>query len=206
MHLLTRDQYLISDLYRLKKEKVAELERFADLSAKNLVDAIEESKNAPLNKFITALGIRHVGAQTATTLADRFENLDNLEKATKEELLGIPDIGEIVVESILAYFADEDNLKQLDELKELGVNPKTHDKSDLPLKGQSYIITGTLSSMGRESAEDLLREKGAIVTSSVTKNTTALICGEKPGKGKTDKAKALNIPMISEEDFQNLVK
>ena len=196
----------ISDLYRLKKEKVAELERFADLSAKNLVDAIEESKNAPLNKFITALGIRHVGAQTATTLADRFENLDNLEKATKEELLGIPDIGEIVAESILAYFADEDNLKQLDELKELGVNPKTHDKSDLPLKGQSYIITGTLSSMGRESAEDLLREKGAIVTSSVTKNTTALICGEKPGKGKTDKAKALNIPMISEEDFQNLVK
>lgn len=196
----------ISDLYRLKKEKVAELERFADLSAKNLVDAIEGSKNAPLNKFITALGIRHVGAQTATTLADRFENLDNLEKATKEELLGIPDIGEIVAESILAYFADEDNLKQLDELKELGVNPKTRDKSDLPLKGQSYIITGTLSSMGRESAEDLLREKGATVTSSVTKNTTALICGEKPGKGKTDKAKALNVPMISEEDFQNLVK
>ena len=195
----------ISDLYRLKQEKVAQLERFADLSAKNLIEAIASSKTAPLNKFITALGIRHIGAQTATTLADKFGSLEKLSEATKEELLGIPDIGEIVAESILAYFADEDNLKQLEELKDLGVSPKSRNTDDLPLKGQSYIVTGTLSSMGRETAEDKLREKGATVTSSVTKTTTALICGEKPGKGKTDKASVLNIPMITEEDFLKLI-
>ncbi|MDO4978674.1 MAG: NAD-dependent DNA ligase LigA [Candidatus Saccharibacteria bacterium] len=195
----------IADLYRLEVGKVSQLERFADLSAKNLVEAIQNTKTASLAKFITALGIRHVGAQTAVSLADNFKSLENLRVATKEQLLDIPDIGEIVAESILAYFADEDNLKQLDELKELGVNPTYEDKSDLPLVGKSYIISGTLSNMGREEAEDLLRSKGATVTSSVTKNTTALICGDKPGKGKTDKAEKLGIPMITEADFIKLI-
>ncbi|MBQ6510414.1 NAD-dependent DNA ligase LigA [Candidatus Saccharibacteria bacterium] len=195
----------IADLYRLKENKVASLERFAELSAKNLVEAIEKSKTAPLNKFITALGIRHVGAQTATTLANKFGSFEKLASATKEELLEIPDIGEIVAESILAYFADEDNLKQLEELKELGVAPEFNDLSKAPLAGKSYIITGTLASMGREAAEDKLRELGATVTSSVTKTTTALICGEKPGKGKTDKAAKLNIPTIDEQEFLKLI-
>lgn len=195
----------ISDLYRLKENEVAKLERFAELSAKNLIVAIENSKTAPLNKFITALGIRHVGAQTAMALANKFGSLEKLSEATKEELLSIPDIGEIVAESILAYFADEDNLKQLDEMKTLGVSPEYNDLSKAPLVGKSYIITGTLASMGREEAEEKLRELGATVTSSVTKTTTALICGEKPGKGKTDKAEKLNIPKITEEDFLKLL-
>ncbi len=195
----------IADLYRLKENKIASLERFAELSAKNLVEAIEKSKTAPLNKFITALGIRHVGAQTATTLANKFGSLEKLASATEEELLEIPDIGEIVAESILAYFADEDNLKQLEELKELGVSPEFNDLSKAPLAGKSYIITGTLASMGREAAEDKLRELGATVTSSVTKTTTALIGGERPGKGKPDKAAKLNIPTISEADFLKLI-
>lgn len=195
----------ISDLYRLKHEKVANLDRFADLSAKNLIDAIEKSKTAPLNKFITALGIRHVGSQTAAVLANQFGSLEKLAQATKEQLTSIPDIGGIVAESILAYFADEDNIKQLEELKELGIAPEFNDLSGASLAGRSYIITGTLSSMGREDAEDKLRELGATVTSSVTKTTTALICGEKPGKGKTDKAKKLNIPLISEADFLKLL-
>lgn len=195
----------ISDLYRLKKEKVASLERFADLSAKNLVDAIENSKTAPLNKFITALGIRHVGAQTAMVLANKFGSLDKLSEATKEELLEINDIGEVVAESILAYFADEENLKQLEDMKNLGITPSFNDLSKAPLAGKSYIITGTLKSMGREEAEEKLRELGATVTSSVTKTTTALICGEKPGKGKTDKAEKLDIKMIDEDAFLSLL-
>ncbi len=196
----------ISDLYRLKKEKVASLERFADLSAKNLVDAIENSKSAPLNKFITALGIRHVGAQTAMVLANKFGSLEKLSEATKDDLLEINDIGEVVAESILAYFADEENLKQLEDMKNLGVNPSFNDLSKAPLAGKSYIITGTLNSMGREEAEEKLRELGATVTSSVTKTTTALICGEKPGKGKTDKAEKLGIEMIDENAFLSLLK
>lgn len=196
----------IADLYRLKTHQVASLERFADLSAKNLVSAIEASKTAPLAKFITALGIRHVGGQTAISLANKFHSIDNLANATEEDLLEIPDIGKIVAESILAYFADEDNLKLLAELKDLGVNPTYTDTSTLPLAGKSYIISGTLKDYGREEAEDKLRNLGATVTSSVTKTTTALITGEKPGKSKTEKAKKLGIPIISEQDFLELIK
>ena len=196
----------IPDLYRLTATKVAQLERFAELSAKNLVNAIEASKTAPLAKFITALGIRHVGAQTAIALANHFHSVDALRDATEEDLLSIPDIGKIVAESILAFFADEDNLKTLDELKELGVRPTYEDKSQLPLAGKSYIISGTLDGFGREEAEDLLRDKGATVTSSVTKNTTALILGEKPGKSKLEKAEKLGIPTLGLQDFLELIK
>ena len=195
----------IADLYRLDEKTIAKLERFGELSAHNLITAINNSKNPNLNKFITALGIRHVGAQTATALAREFKSLDNLISATEDDLLGISDIGEVVAESILAWFADEDNLKMLSELRELGVWPKDENNENLPLAGKSYIVTGTLSSMGREEAEDRLRNLGATVTSSVTKNTTALIVGEKPGKSKTDKAGKLGIKTITEDEFLELV-
>ena len=195
----------ISDLYRLTKDKIQKLERFAELSANNLIEAINASKTAPLAKFITALGIRHVGTQTAVSLAKHFCSIENLRDATEDQLLEINDIGKVVAESILAYFSDEDNLKQLDELKELGMSPTFENPNNLPLNGKSYIITGTLKSMGREEAEEKLREKGATITSSVVKNTTALIAGEKPGKGKTDKAEKLGIPTISEDDFLKLI-
>ena len=195
----------ISDLYRLKPEKIAKLERFADLSAKNLVEAISATKSAPLAKFITALGIRHVGAQTAVFLANHFGSIEAFKDATEDDLLEINDIGKVVAESILAYFSDEDNLKQLDELKELGMNPTFEDPNKLPLNGKSYIITGTLESMGREEAEDKLRALGATITSSVTKTTTALIAGAKPGKGKTDKAEKFGIKTINEQEFLKLL-
>ena len=195
----------IADLYRLKVETVAKLERFGEVSAKNLVKAIAESKTPALNKFITALGIRHVGAQTATSLARAFKTLEHLEIATKDELLAIPDIGEVVAESILAWFNDEENIKLLGDLRELGVMPLAEQADNLPLMGKSYIVTGTLVSMGREEAEDKLRALGATVTSTVTKNTTALIIGEKPGKSKLDKADKLGIARISEAEFLKLV-
>ena len=194
----------IADLYRLDAKKVAQLERFGRLSAKKLVDAIQNSKHAPLNKFITALGIRHIGGQTAITLADHYQSLDKLQEATEEDLLKLPDIGKIVAESILAWIADEDNIKLLEELKELGVEPTYTDRSSLPLTGKSYLVTGTLTGMGREEAEDKLRALGAIVTSGVTKDTTALIVGTKPGKSKIDKATKLGIPTINEEEFLEL--
>lgn len=196
----------IADLYRLEAKDVAKLGRFARLSAKNLVSSIQASKTPPLNKFITALGIRHVGAQTAVTLANGFGSLENLAQATEEDLLKLPDVGKIVAESILAWFADEDNIKLLAELKELGVAPFHQDQSQLPLAGKSYIVTGTLESMGREEAEDKLRSLGATVTSGVTKSTTALIAGTKPGKSKTDKAAKLEIPVIGEAEFLELIK
>lgn len=196
----------IADLYRLTEHKVASLERFAELSAHNLVTAIQNSKTPALNKFITALGIRHVGTQTATTLAREFGSIEKLELASEEELLKLPDIGKVVAESILAYFADEDNLKMLAELKELGVRPEMVASGNLPLTGKSYVITGTLSGMGREEAEDKLRALGATITSGVTKKTTALIVGEKPGKSKVEKADQLNVATIGEEELLGLLK
>ena len=194
------------DLYRLQKSDLIKRERFGELSATKLINAIEGTKQAPLAKFITALGIRHVGAQTAVALADAFQSLEALRDATEEELLKIPDIGLTVSESILAYFADEDNLKQLDDFKTLGVCPVYINHDNAPLKGQSFVVTGTLTDMGREEAEDLLREKGATVTSSVTKNTTALIAGAKPGASKVTKAEKLGIKIISEAEFRELIK
>ena len=194
------------DLYRLQKSDLIKLERFGELSATKLLNAIEGTKQAPLAKFITALGIRHVGAQTAVALADAFQSLEALRDATEEELLRIPDIGLTVSESILAYFADEDDLKQLDDFKALGVDPIYINHDNAPLKGQSFVVTGTLTDLGREEAEDLLREKGATVTSSVTKNTTALIAGAKPGASKVTKAEKLGIKVISEAEFRELIK
>ena len=196
----------LSDLYRLDVTKVSQLERFAEVSANKLISAIENSKTAPLAKFITALGIRHVGVQTAISLADHFKSLALLIDATADDLLSIPDIGQVVAESILAYFADEDNLKQLQEMRELGVNPFYDDQTTKPLAGQSYVVTGTLSKMGRDEAEAKLRELGATVTGSVTKHTTALIVGEKPGSSKTVKAEKLGIPVIHEAEFLELLR
>ena len=195
----------LSDLYRLTPVAVAKLERFAELSANNLVEAIQKSKTPPLAKFIAALGIRHVGIQTASALATAFGSIEKLAEATEDDLLKIPDIGQIVAESILAYFSDEDNLKQLSELKELGLKPFFEDPNQLPLHGQSYIISGTLDSMGREEAEDNLRKKGATITSGVVKTTTALIVGAKPGKSKLEKAEKLGIKIITEADFLKLI-
>ena len=196
----------VADLYRLKESDVAKLERFGEISARNLVTAIDASREPKLAKFITALGIRHVGAATATSLARRFKSLKALVEATEEELLTVDDIGKVVAESILAWFSDEDNLKMLAELEELGVKVQNEADVLLPLADKSYIVTGTLSSMGREEAEDKLRELGATVTSSVTKTTTALIVGEKPGKSKLDKAEKLGTVIIHEDEFLKLIE
>ena len=195
----------LPDLYRLTPEKLMQLERFAEVSARKLMENLDKAKRPTLAKFITALGIRHVGSQTAVTLANKFRSIEKLAEAEKEELTAIPDIGEVVAESILAYFADEDNLKVLKELDELGVKPIFEDLSKAKLAGKSYIISGTLESFGREEAENKLRSLGATVTSSVTKNTTALILGEKPGESKLEKAKKLGIPTIDETQFLELI-
>lgn len=195
----------IPDLYRLSVSDVSRLERFGDLSASNLINSIAKSKTPPLHKFIIGLGIRHVGNQTALALANYFKSIDRLVSAAKDELLSIQDIGEIVADSILAYFGNEDNLKQIEDFKSLGVEPFFEDKTKLSLSGKSYVITGTLDSMGREEASLKLQSKGANVTNSVNKHTTALISGSKPGQSKINKAKSLNIKIIDENQFLSLI-
>ena len=195
----------IADLYTLTASQVEALDRFAEISAHKLVDNIQASKNPPLAKFITAIGIRHIGSQTAIDLAAHFKSLDALRDATESELLEMSGIGKIVAESILAFFADEDNLALLDRLKELGVEPVYQDTSGGKLNGLSFVVTGTLDSMGRDAAAEKIRALGGEFHSSVVKTTTYLVAGHNTGKSKLEKAAKYGTEVIDEAKFLELI-
>jgi DNA ligase (NAD+) len=195
----------IADLYTLTAGQVEALDRFAEISAHKLVDNIQASKNPPLARFITAIGIRHIGSQTAIDLAAHFKSLDALRDATESELIEMPGIGKIVAESILAFFADEDNLALLDRLKELGVEPVYQDTSNGKLNGLSFVVTGTLDSMGRDAAAEKIRALGGEFHSSVVKTTTYLVAGHNTGKSKLEKAAKYGTEVIDEEKFLELL-
>lgn len=197
----------IPDLYKLEKHKedLVELEGFGEKSINNLLDSIENSKNNSLEKVLFALGIRHVGKKTAKILAKNYKNIDNLTVATEEELSNINDIGEIIAKSVKAYFSDENNLKMICELKEIGINfDYVSTMQDNKLDGNTYVLTGTLEKYKRDELTTILENLGAKVTSSVTKKTTGVIVGDKPGS-KYDKALKLKIPIIKEEDIESLI-
>lgn len=196
----------IPDLYTLAPAQLKKLDRFAEISAHKLVDNIEASKNPPLSRFIAAIGIRHIGGQTALDLAAHFQNFDALRGATKSQLLALPGVGEIVAESILAFFADEDNLNMLDRLFELGLSPQYLDTSHGPLAGQSFVVTGTLDSMGREAAAERIRSLGGEFHSSVVKNTTYLVAGRNTGQSKLEKAARYGTEVIDEAKFLEILQ
>ena len=195
----------IADLYTLTAGQVEALDRFAEISAHKLIDNIQASKNPPLARFITAIGIRHIGTQTAIDLAAHFKTLDALRDATESELLEMPGIGKIVAESILAFFADEDNLALLDKLKELGVEPVYQDTSGGKLNGLSFVVTGTLDSMGRDAAAEKIRALGGEFHSSVVKTTSYLVAGHNTGKSKLEKAAKYGTEVIDEAKFLELL-
>lgn len=195
----------IADLYTLTAGQVQDLDRFAEISAHKLVDNIQASKNPPLARFITAIGIRHIGSQTAIDLAAHFKSFDALRDATEAELLGLPGIGKIVAESILAFFSDEDNLKLLDDLKALGVQPVYQDTSGGRLNGLSFVVTGTLDSMGRDAAAEKIRALGGEFHSSVVKNTNYLVAGHNTGQSKLKKAATYGTEVIDEKRFLELL-
>ena len=198
----------ISDIYKLyeHKEDLIELEGFGEKSVNNLLSSIEHSKENSLEKVLFALGIRHVGKKTAKILAKKYKNIDNLINASLDELTNINDIGEIIAKSIRKYLDNEDNIKLINELKEVGLNfsyneGEINDKLD----GMTFVLTGTLEKYKREELTKLLEDKGAKVTSSVTKKTTGVIVGDKPGS-KYDKALKLGITIYKEEDIEKLIK
>ncbi|MDR2063616.1 MAG: NAD-dependent DNA ligase LigA [Candidatus Nomurabacteria bacterium] len=195
----------IADLYLLQKSDLVNLERFGELSAANLLSAIENSKHPPLSRFITALGIRHVGSQTATLIAERFQDFAKFAESSEEELLEIDGIGKIVAESIVAWFADEDNDRLWRRLFELGVQPVHVDTSNRKLAGASFVVTGTLETMGRDAAENRIRELGGAFRKAVTKNTTYLVAGSNTGKSKLEKAARLGTKVITEQEFLEIL-
>ncbi len=199
---LVRD---VADIYKLTIDDVLGLERFADISAKKLINAIQEKKNPPLEKFILGLGIRHVGAQTAIDLANRFHSVDSLSRATIDDLSHVEGIGGVVAESIVAWFADPDNEKLLQKFDDLGVKPH-YEKKTGKLVGKSFVITGTLESMGRDVAADKIRALGGTFQSSVAKDTTYLVAGGKVGASKLKKAQEYDTNIIDENELLRLIK
>ena len=181
----------ISDIYLLSnhKEDLIELEGFGEKSVNNLLISIENSKNNSLEKVLFALGIRHVGKKTAKILAKRYKNIDNIINANIDELTNVNDIGEIIAKSVRLYFDDSINLKLIENLKNMGLNFEyKNDSSDDTLSGMTFVLTGTLEKYKREELTKVLEDKGAKVTNSVTKKTTGVIVGDKPGskyEGKT---------------------
>ena len=196
----------VSDLYRLKKEELLTLDKFGEKKAQNLLNAIEKSKECELDKFIYALGIPNVGEKTASDLVKEFETLDAIKNAEFERLLTIPDIGDIVARNIVEFFKEERVLKIIEELLALGVTPhyKEVKTTENPFKDKTVVVTGALKNYSRTEIKDKLESLGAKVSGSVSKKTHYVIVGEDPGS-KYDKAKELNINILSEEEFDKLL-
>ena len=194
----------LADIYTLTKEQLLELERFADISAQKLVDAIADKKQPPLERFLFGLGIRHVGVQTAIDLVGKFESLEALETATIDQLRDIDGIGEVVAESLVAWFADEENLALLEKFTNLGVAPHFEKKLG-GLVGVNFVVTGTLESMSRDEAADKIRSLGGTFQSAVAKDTTYLVAGGKVGASKLAKAKRYGTEVIDEARLRELL-
>jgi DNA ligase (NAD+) len=191
----------MADIYALTKPQVLELDRFAEVSASNLISAIAAAKTPELPRFIYGLGIRHVGAQTAIDLAEHFGSVGKLAEATLDELLQVEGIGDTVAESILAWFADPDNEALLEKFKQLGVAPFYQSRARGPLHGKSFVVTGALEHMGRDVAAERIRELGGTFQSSVGKDTSYLVVGKNVGASKLAKADKLGTTQITEQDL-----
>ena len=205
---------LISDIpsiYDLwsKREEIVGREGWQDKSVDNLLDAIEKSKENSLERLLFGLGIKEVGEKMAKTLAKRYLELEKFEELTEEELMTVPDVGPVVAHSIFEYFHDENNIQMIQNLKEKGLNfsylGQITVDTNSPFYGKTCVLTGTLSKYGRKEATEILENLGAKVAGSVSAKTDYVIFGEEAGS-KLDKAHALGIKTLNEEEFEELLQ
>lgn len=199
----------IIDIYNIKdrKEELIELEGFGDKSVNKLLDNIEKSKQNSLEKLLFAIGISGIGEKNAKILAKKFMNIDNLMNASLEDLTNISDVGPILANSIYNFFRNEDNIKLINDLKNIGMNMNylgAQIKENEELLNKRIVVTGTLKKYTRDEIQNLIELNGGLWSTSVTKKTYAVIVGENPGS-KYDKAKELNIPIWTEEDFDKVI-
>ena len=195
----------VSDLYYLTKETLAGMERMADKSAQNIIDAVEVSKNRSFARFIYGLGIRNVGEHISGLLTERYEDIDALIPAAREELIAIPEIGPEVAYSITSFFADEKNLTTIKRMKEKGVVMRSEKPVSRGLDGLTFVFTGTLSRMAREDARRMVEELGGKTASSVSKKVDYVVAGEEAGS-KLDKARELKLRILTEDEFLRFVQ
>ncbi|MEL0056343.1 MAG: helix-hairpin-helix domain-containing protein, partial [Methylophilaceae bacterium] len=195
-----------SDFYRLKKEQLLSLERFAEKSADNLIKSIENSKNTSMARFIYALGIRNVGEATANDLANHFGNLNKIKQASLDQLIEVRDIGPTVAESIFKYFNSSESVNEIEQLVSLGIHwqdIKLDLNKNRELEGQVFVLTGTLPTLKRDEAKALIMNAGGKVSGSVSKNTDYVVAGDEAGS-KLEAAKKLNITIIDESKLIEL--
>jgi DNA ligase (NAD+) len=204
------------DIYYLKHEELAGLERMADKSASNLVSAIEKSKSNNLNRLIFGLGIRHVGVRAAWILASCFGSLDKIAQAKIEEFDEIEEIGPVMARSIFNFFQTKENRRVIEKLKKAGVNIENREQrtpyhkgtwqaENRELEGKMFVVTGSLEGFTRQEIEEIIRAHGGNASSSVSKNTDFLIAGKEPGS-KLDKAKSMGVKVIGEEEFKKMLR
>ncbi len=195
-----------ADLYYLQKDDLVSLERMAEKSASNVLEAIEDSKERPLFRLVFALGIRHVGEGAARVLTEKYYSLDELRSASEEELMELEEIGPTIAESIRNFFNEPHNQQVIDKLKEAGVKMEEdgQEQTEKKLAGKVFVFTGSLDGYTRNQAKEIVLEMGGEVTSSVSNNTDYVVVGEKPGS-KLDKANKLGVKTLSEAKFKELV-
>ncbi|HET8943322.1 MAG TPA: helix-hairpin-helix domain-containing protein, partial [Dehalococcoidia bacterium] len=196
-----------ADIYSLTKEQLVEIERMGPVLADKIVKNIEGSKKRNLGTLLFALGIRHVGGEIANTLADHFHTLDALSEADVEEISSVEGIGRKIAESVHAYFRDAGKRKIIEKLRRAGVNfeQRRAAPKEGPLKGQTFVFTGTLVAMPRSHAERLVSELGGEAASSVTRKVTYVVGGADPGS-KLQKAQSYGIPVLTEEEFLDMMR
>ena len=201
--LLLKD---VADLYTLTQEQLTQLEGFAEVSAKNTVNAIEKSKSAGLDRVIFALGIRNIGQKAAKLLAKHFKSIDNLIAASADEIVEINDFGEISAKSVVNYFADDTNIELVEKLRRCGVAMEFSENiEDLRFEGKTFVLSGGLDSMPRSRAEEIIEAFGGKTSSSVSSKTSYLLLGDKPGS-KLEKARKLGVEIIDEQQFLEMIK
>ncbi len=199
-----------ADLYSLSKDDILSLERFAEKSANNLIQSIEDSKKVPFHSVLFAIGIRYVGETVAKTIAFELKSIDNIRNASLEQLTEINEIGERIALSIIDYFKNEKNLAIIEKLRNAGVQLEIKEdqiqQADNKLNGQSFIISGTFEKNSRDELKELIEKYGGKNTSSISAKTNYLLAGENIGPSKLEKVKKLNIPIISEDDFIKMIE
>jgi len=196
----------VADIYTLTTERLSALPRMGDLSSQNLVDAIAQSKNLPLNKFIFALGVRHVGERTALALARHTRSIERFLTLTEEELLGVEEIGPETAAAVAEFLRNDEEAAMVRRLLSYGFNlqaPEAAVSEDLA--GKTFVVTGTLASMSRKEAEAAIMARAGKVSGSVSKNTAFVVAGSEPGS-KLEKAQALGVTVLDEPAFRALLK